>query len=144
MLEDLKGLFNPNRMLEPIQESLNNSAQNWLLGHPFLNWLVEHPFASLLLLLLLWFLLGGLLRAISNLSERIWLGLLQSPLNLSRVILAKFRPDHLLNLGLFYPAFSTTEKQKRLSYIVKRLEELKQEQDELWQEMTKILEIKIK
>jgi len=141
MLEALqKGTL--NTIVEPLQQLITTSVQTWLKEHPVLAWLFDHPLGTLLLFILLWLLLGGLLKAISSLTERVWVTLLQSPLKLTQWLVGKVSKNLSIPLNFAIVASPPETKEKRLSYIVNRLEELKKEQDELWQEMTKILDLK--
>ena len=100
------------------------------------NWLISHPLVSILMLPLLWLLLAGLLKVIANLSEKFWVALLHFPVKLSELILSAIRKIFKI------PHKSSTVQEDRLAEIVKRLTELKKEQDQLWQEMNNIVENK--
>ncbi|MDX2097480.1 MAG: hypothetical protein SFW36_06855 [Leptolyngbyaceae cyanobacterium bins.59] len=125
-----------------MQEAIVGSFQNWLLQHPFLLWLVTHPLWSVGIVLLAIFLFWGLLQAVTRLTERIWLFILQAPLKL---IQGGFRVLTFL-ISRKTPETTPIEVQKedprqRLTTIVNRLEALRQEQDALMQEMKQLLAI---
>lgn len=133
-----------NTAVEALQQAISASFANWLKAHPILAWLITHPLLTLALFLLLWLLLGGLFRAIARLTEQVWLSLFQSPLKLGQWLIGRV-PQPLIrafNLGTANPLSNPNDKEERLSSILSRLEEIKQEQDELWQEMTTILALK--
>jgi len=125
-------------------ESIENTLQNFLKGHPILNWLISHPLASIIMVPVIWFLLGGLLKAIAELSEKFWIAFLGFPIKLGRLLLIKIRKIFRIpnKSGIDLAVVQVKDEETRLANIVKRLAELKKEQDHLWQEMTNILENK--
>lgn len=135
---DLDRLFgNPlgrltNQVLQP--------TQDWLTVHPFWNWLLIHPLWLLGLVVLVLFLFAGLMGAMARLTEAIWLALLQAPIRLIQLVFMGVAK--LLQMP-FAPKVSPAPQpnpQERLTIILNRLENLRQEQDELLQEVRSILE----
>jgi hypothetical protein len=139
------------RLLEPIFTPL----QEWLAVHPLWNWLLTHPLWLLGLMVLMLFLLAGLLGAIARLTEAVWLAILQAPLRLVQLLFwgivkllkLPFTPRVLPAM----PSRSTSapvpplgnqlDIQARLTVLLDRLDGLRQEQDELLQEVRSILAI---
>ena len=127
-------------MTATLQKSVFNSLQSWLETHPIVSWLINHPFWTLGILLVLLLLFGGLLRVIGRLTEEIWLIVLRSPFRLVRLLInpiykiTKTSPPKRTSLK-----FGENDKQEKLTRILLRLEEIKQEQEELLTEMKVIL-----
>lgn len=127
-------------LINGLQAALMESIGGWLTSHPIIGWLVTHPlFASGLLLLFL-FLFWGLLSAIARLTEGIWLFIVQLPLRLAQWLFG------LIAKGLKMPATRvmmgsapTKANPDRLSQILNRLDAIHKEQDELMQELSKLL-----
>lgn len=117
------------------QNFINNAIQNWLESHPKIDWMVDHPLWTLILGLLTIFLFWGLLNAIARFTEQFWLALLRSPLKLSQWI---FRGSPKLVAGLFRLK-PKEDPQKQLKEIVDRLEELRKEEDQLIEQVRKIV-----
>jgi hypothetical protein len=133
------------RLLEPILAPL----QGWLVVHPVWNWLLTHPLWLLGLMVLVLFLFAGLLGAIARLTEAVWLAILQAPLRLvqllfvgvAKLLKMPFIPrvtSTTVNQPVD-PVLSPTNSQERLRNILDRLDHLRQEQDELIQEVRSIL-----
>lgn len=133
-----------NTAVEASQQAIAASFANWLDAHPILAWLIAHPILTLVLLLLLWLLLGGLFRAIARLTEQVWLSAFQSPIKLGQWLLGRVPQPFLssFNLRTANPSSNSNDKEQRLSSILSRLEEIKQEQEELWKEIITILGLK--
>ncbi|MBD3883036.1 hypothetical protein IFO70_14825 [Phormidium tenue FACHB-886] len=124
-------------------DSLTQPIQDWLLAHPYGNWLLMHPLWAIGLVLIVLLLLSGLFGAIAQLTQRLWIALLQFPVLLTRWI---FVGTFQLGRAIFQlkpaPAPTADTQQQRLAEILDRLEVLKQEQDELLQEVKQILAVK--
>lgn len=134
--------YRPTQQLtQQLTSSFLAPIQEWLLAHPMWHWLFTHPVWLLGLVLLVLFLFVGLLGAIARLTEALWLAILQSPLKLAQwlfvgvLMLLKlpFRPK------LVAAPQSATSPDERLSLILNRLEDLRQEQNELLDEVRSIL-----
>lgn len=130
-------------MLGSFWYTITAPIQDWLAVHPLWNWLFAHPLWLLGFGLFIIFLLSGLLRAIGRLTEWLWLAILRLPMRLTQWI---FKGVSLLVISLFGlkrpappPQIASTD---RLIDIVNRLEALKQEQDELLQEVKSILAVR--
>jgi hypothetical protein len=141
------------RLLEPILAPL----QGWLVVHPVWNWLLTHPLWLLGLMVLVLFLFAGLLGAIARLTEAVWLAILQAPLRLvqllfvgvakllkmpftPRVTRATVSPSvSQIAAQPVSPTLSQPDAKERLTTILDRLDYLRQEQDELIQEVRSIL-----
>ena len=127
-------------------ESLTQPVQDWLLAHPFGNWLLSHPLWAIGLVLIALLLLSGLFGAIAQLTQKLWIVLLRSPVVLigwlvaGIVLLVKAPFSASFNAKKQLPAAET--QQQRLAEILDRLDDLKQEQDNLLQEAKQILSTK--
>jgi hypothetical protein len=127
---------------EAIQGAVVGIFQNWLMAHPILGWGVTHPLLSLGMGLVLFFVLWGLLRAIAQLTERLWVILLRVPIRLGQWI---FR--QLPNIFRFQPNFLSvdqthlpTDREQHLRELLLRLEHLQREQALLLQDIKNSLE----
>lgn len=118
------------------------SLQDWLEAHPILAWLLIHPLATLAIFLVFLLLLSGLLRGIVQLTDKVWLAILKSPFQLGQWLLKKatkmFKSQVSPSITSTQDA-SPSDKQERLAYILNRLEEINQEQEELLKEMNIIV-----
>ena len=129
-------------MVEAFQRTIVTSFQSWLEKYPIASWLIEHPLWILCIFLLLLLLFGGLLRVIGRLTEETWLIILQFPFRLAQWLVNlmykaftnAFTTSKATNLN-----FGKNDKQEQLMCILLRLEEIKQEQEELIKEMKAIL-----
>jgi hypothetical protein len=133
-----------NSAANVLQKEIATSFENWLEAHPVLAWLGAHPLLALIIFVLLWLLLGGLFRALQSLSERAWLIVLGFPIKLFQWSLRKV-PQTLsssVNLALTESELNAKDKEKRLLSILSQLQEIKKEQEKLWEEMTTILALK--
>jgi hypothetical protein len=132
------------RLLQQLTSSIMAPFQEWLLAHPVWHWLFTHPVWLLGLVILSLFLFVGLLGAIAQLTEAVWLAILQFPLKLVQWI---FTAVVALFKLPFTPRFTASSspnpetQTERLTLILNRLEALRQEQDELLGEVRSILTI---
>jgi hypothetical protein len=124
-----------------VQTAKPNFMAGWLDQHPILHWMVDHPLGAILLLVLGMFLLTGLFKAIAYIAEQLWIAVLRFPMQLGRwgwrLVSGGFKP------ALAQPTFPKGEKEQhreRLTYVLHRLEAIKQEQDRLLQELQELLE----
>jgi hypothetical protein len=133
------------RLLQQMTQQLTSSIlapiQAWLLAHPMWHWLLTHPVWLLGLVLLFLFLLVGLLGAIAQLTEAVWLTILQFPFKLAQwvfvgVLMLVKLPFRSKLIASPQPSINPDE---RLTLILNRLEALRQEQDELFDEVRSIL-----
>lgn len=134
-------LSNP---IDRVLDRVTAPIQDWLSAHPAGYWLVSHPIWLLGLVLILLLLLSGLFGAIAQLTQRLWIGILQAPFALAALIFATTL--RLFKLPFRWQAKSTQPEpnspQDRLSQILARLEDLKQEENELLQEAKAIVSLK--
>ena len=126
------------RLLQQLTHSVMTPLQEWLLAHPVWNWLFTHPVWLMGLMFI------GLLGAITQLTETVWLAILQLPLKLVQLIfvgiLALFRLPFRPKLTAA-PNPNPETQTERLTLILNRLETLRQEQDELLSEVRSILAV---
>lgn len=119
-----------------VQTTIADMVNTWMLNHPYTAWFVAHPLITAGLVVVLLIVLRGLLGAIGQLTERIWLAILRLPITLTKWFL-------VLGTRLFNRATLPQPEQpsthQQLSALIDRLEALKQEQDELLQQVKAIL-----
>lgn len=129
---------------QSIQTGINSLIHDWMLAHPFFFWMVSHPLYSFVILLFAVLLLAGLFRAISSLTAGFWIQMLSFPFRL----LASVGKFTLGSAGTFsvwgFKRFSQPQdqqitSQEKISQIFSRLEAIKQEQDQLLQELSTLL-----
>lgn len=130
-----------NRLLDRLLDPIITPLQNWLMEHPFWNWLFVHPLWLLGLIVLVLFLFAGLMGAIARLTEALWIAILQAPLKLAQWlfigVIKLFRLPFAPKVTAL--TISSPNQHERLAMILDRLEALRQEQDELIQEVRSIL-----
>jgi hypothetical protein len=124
------------RWVEIFWKSLSAPFQAWLEQHPILSWLASHPLWLLAIILLTLFLLSGLLRAVASLTEQFWLLLLRLPILMvqwvwqgSLLLLRPIRPK------------AEPSAPNRLAELLERLETLRQEEEDLMQEIKSLLSV---
>ncbi len=126
-----------NGVTEGLQNTVVTSFQNWLAVHPAIAWMVHHPIPTLILVVVSLLLFGGLVRAIAQLTERIWITILQVPFKLSLWFWAWItHPLQGKKLAKSAPPPTTlpSTPQTQLVEILTRLEALYQEQSQLIKE----------
>jgi hypothetical protein len=128
--------------------------QSWLISSPLLGWGLAHPILGLTAAVAAVVLLGGLLRAIAQLTEQLWVKLLQMPMRVGQwlffqlLCLLKVRPRTVANtqnlvtadsLKLALNETNTSEPDQQMYEIMVRLERLQQEQTLLLQDIKTLL-----
>lgn len=142
-LQSVKGTLTgaTNQLADGVATGLQNtvvaSFQHWLAAHPIVAWMVHHPIPTVVLAVVLLLLFWGLVRAIAQLTERIWITILQVPLKLSLWFWTWItRP--LAGMTVLKPAQlagdTSPTPQAQLVEILTRLEALYQEQSQLIKE----------
>ncbi|MEM9217082.1 MAG: hypothetical protein AAGD25_22395 [Cyanobacteria bacterium P01_F01_bin.150] len=76
----------PNFLNQNLHQMLWNPLKIWLGEHPLVYWFLSHPLILLGLSLLILLLLAGLVSAIAQLTQNLWLRLLQLPVQLVRAL----------------------------------------------------------
>ena len=134
-------ILNP---LDQFWQSILNPIRDWLSQYPWLQWLVTHPLWLGGTILLIIFMFSGLIGAIGQLTQKIWIALLRSPfLLLQWLFVGIFRLTRMLLGWKTEPAkLPADNSQTRLQELLDRLDTLRQEQDELLQEVKTILAAK--
>lgn len=106
-----------------------------------LSWWVSHPFLAIAFALLVLVLLQATLELLSNLIKQIVLWFVRLPYKLVYGLFSKtVRPFNTLKFPLATPTSAQTRE--RLITVLNRLERLRQEQDQLLQELQDILILK--
>jgi DNA uptake protein ComE-like DNA-binding protein len=127
-------------MIDVAQDAIANSVQTWLDAHPIIGWFIIHPLILIATILLLIWLSWGLFRAIAQLSERLWIGLLRAPFQL--LGLCWQLATRLLQRSNSEPQPALPDepnKQEKLATLLARLEDMRREQDELLKEVQMML-----
>ena len=125
-------------LLEPVFKSL----QAWMATHPVIAWIMSHPLWAIALFFIVLLFFWGLLGAIARLIQQAWLLILQAPLKLLRWLfngLFKALPMRVLKTG---EPTVLEQREQRLLETLNRLEALRQEQEQLMQEVKTILMLK--
>lgn len=134
-----------NAVTQPIQQWLNNHPfLHWLVTHPLM-WLIAHPLWLLGTILLILVGIVGLVNALGDLTRNLWISLFRLPLwigrSLTAGLMALIERSGLLNqlprLALGNP--QQPPPKIKLEKAIARLEALKQEQEELLQEVKSLL-----
>jgi hypothetical protein len=147
-----------------LQTAISSSISDWLQAHPvafrlvqLLIWATNHPIVSLVILLFAIAIAWSLIKAFGRLIETVGWLLLQTPFKLGQVLIGVgFKSlGKVRGLAVNQLAFGKTaelpalqnssskpiqqDKQQRLAEISTRLEVIRQEQNELLQEVAAIL-----
>jgi hypothetical protein len=131
-------VFYPNK-----NRDIAEMLQNWLIDSPILSWGFAHPLGGLVAVVVLIMVLGGLVRAIAQLTEQLWVRLLQLPMRAGQWLLTQLL--HLLKLKPPTANRSQTiianhpEPDPQICEIMMRLEHLQQEQTLLLQDIKTLL-----
>lgn len=119
---------------------LESLISDWLQDQPQVVWSVTHPLLSIGMVFLMFFLVWGLLKAITSLIEKMWVLLLKAPFIFIKFLVKLWFPAYKNIPGLTPKNLTVQESQNRSQIIVHRLEELKIEQDALLKELKTILD----
>ena len=122
-------------VVDRFNHSFGSSIAIWLTNHPLIAWAVGHPFitliASLIIAVLTIRLMATIYRAIANIIDRMWLGILRSPFILLKLIFgweAKTKADSLNTVVTNYEVTNDSEK---LALIMARLNTIEQQQEQI-------------
>jgi hypothetical protein len=138
---------------QAMQNAMGEMTQNWLMAHPILGWGVTHPLWALGMVVALAFMSGGLLRAIAQLTEQLWIDLLQLPMRAIRWGLNRLLPwrkpqpstQTSAPVGFYTPTLKQNQtglqsaNHQQLCEIMVRLEQIQQEQALLLQDIKALL-----
>lgn len=129
-------------LTEGIENGINSYVTNWMNHHVILAWFLTHPLYSIGIFLGSIVLIWGLFQAVSGLIVKSWMAVLLSPVTLVRSLLPKtVKLTAITNKnGSLSPKSDSEYTKERCKTILHRLNEIKQEQDTLLQELAKILE----
>jgi hypothetical protein len=144
---------------DALQNAIDATVKNWIDAHPAIFWLVSHPLVGIAILLLLILMTLGLLQALGSFFAEGWLFILQSPGKFMQGFFS-VGSKSLGNIGgaavnslvsrnpgsnnhsalqLRGVESNNLESQERLANILTRLEDIRQEQNQLLQEASAIL-----
>ncbi|MEK0179849.1 hypothetical protein [Microcoleus anatoxicus] len=143
---------------DAIKNAIYTTVKDWMDSHPVILWLVSHPLIGLAMLLLFILIILGLFQALGSFFAEGWLSILQFPgkfiqgvfsvgsksvSNLGGVAVNSFSRNPGLHnnsaLQLSGVESNSLESQERLANILTRLEAIRQEQNQLLQEVSAIL-----
>jgi hypothetical protein len=119
-------------------------VQTWLImDNSLLKWGFAHPLGGIVAVVILVVLFGGLVRAIAQLTEQLWVNLLQLPMRVGKWLLAQV----LYLLKLKPPTAdkpqtliaNNPDPDRQIGEIMMRLEHLQQEQTLLLQDIKTLL-----
>ncbi len=124
---------NADNLVARMGASLQASLERWLLEHRVISFFWHHPPMLVLAVVGILILISGLWRAISRVSEQVWITLLSLPLRLL----------HLVGLGSiqWLRRRADPTPQSRLAEITARLDDLSQEQEALLKELRSLLKL---
>lgn len=123
-----------------VQNVVATSMKTWMAEHPIVSWIIAHPLWTIVLTVLVIFLCWSLLGAIAQLTQRVWLALLQAPLKLTQLLSkGAFQAFQSADASSLTKVKGQQDVQERLSKIFSRLEALHQEQEALMREMRSML-----
>jgi hypothetical protein len=162
--EHLSNAFSKNieQAINAVLAQQMNDINAWINAHPALSWLtqslvwgINHPILGLILLFFALFLIWQLFKVMGYWFEQALVALLKAPFQFIWFILtlsfkflrkpttnnAKIQQTEVKSLALSpaIPALTTQEHQERVVKILTRIEVLRQEQNDLLQELTAIL-----
>ncbi|WP_017717867.1 hypothetical protein [Kamptonema formosum] len=152
--EDLNHSFS-----ETVRSAISFSLKDWTDSHTLVLWGISHPILSLAIILVASFIIVGFFQAFSSLFEEAWLFILKSPGKLVRGALSfgsksvrdggkvaankrfSVKPVERDNYNWDMSGVKSLSlnSQERLSKIFTRLEEIKQEESQLLQEVSALL-----
>jgi hypothetical protein len=119
-------------------------VQTWLImDNPLLKWGFAHPLGGIVAVVILVVLFGGLVRAIAQLTEQLWVNLLQLPMRVGKWLLAqifyrlKLNPRIASEPQVFIA--NNPDPDRQIGEIMVRLEHLQQEQTLLLQDIKTLL-----
>ena len=115
-------------------------VQAWLIHNPFLRWCFVHPMGGIVAVVILVVLFGGLVRAIAQLTEQLWVKLLQLPMRAVRWVIAplfQLKPRTSDKPQLLIA--SNPDQAQQMGEIMVRLEHLQKEQTLLLQDIKTLL-----
>lgn len=129
-------------LTEGIENGINSYVTDWMNHHVVLGWFFNHPLFAIALFLIFIVLIWGLFQALSALLVRTWMSILLSPVLLVRSLLPKAYQStaNTINYRLSSAKPDSEDPKKRCNLILQRLNEIKQEQETLLQELAKILD----
>lgn len=124
-----------------VVSAMNDSFQTWLNAHPTIDWTVNHPLWAAGVVLIAIFLLWGLLRAIAQFIEQVWVAILRSPLLLIQWFFGLSRSTYqrVIAAPKEMPVEPEPNLEHRLTDLLNRLETLQQEEADVLQEVKTLL-----
>ncbi len=128
-------------LTEGIENGINGFMSDWMLQHQTLAWFLNHPLYSILILVLSVVLIWGLIQALSGLIVKAWTSVLLSPFKLIKPFLRIGSKSAVtaMNNGFVSMKLDSTDPKEQFNYILNRLNEIKQEENNLLQQLEKIV-----
>jgi len=129
-------------LTEGIENGIKGYVTDWMNHHVVLGWLFNHPLFAIAIFLISIVLTWGLFQALGGLIVKSWMAVLISPVTLVRSLLpiGSKLTVNTINNRFLSPKLDSEDPKERFNTILQRLNEIKQEQDNLLQELAKILE----
>ncbi|MFB2838480.1 hypothetical protein [Floridanema evergladense] len=129
-------------LTEGIEKGINSYVTDWMNHHVVLGWFFSHPLFAIALFPLSIVLIWGFFQAVGGLIVKGWMSVLLSPMLLVRSLLPKGNQStaNAINNRFSSPKLDSENPKQRFNTILQRLNEIKQEQDTLLQELAKMLE----
>jgi len=118
------------RVMDNALDPVRFSIDQWLAEHGWIRFLLSHPLVLLGLLLLALFLISGAWRALSRVSENLWIFMVGLP----------FQALGWFGLRGISLLKQRTQPRDRLTELLNRLDALRQEQDAVLKEVRSLLE----
>jgi hypothetical protein len=134
-------MINSDWLLEGFSDAINNVIQSWLQAHPRIAWAVHHPIWDLVIVFVIIFLFWGLFKAIGNLSEWIWIKVFQAPFRVIQ-FLFQWSVGVLRRAPGAAPVNAEETPQERLVTLLAQLEQMRQEQDKILQEICTLVGVR--
>jgi DNA anti-recombination protein RmuC len=129
-LENLSASFS-----QGIESAISAYINKWIASHPTLFWIANHPIQTILIAILIIFLIPILLNVLANLVKQIGIFVLKSPFKLSNSLISTVKERKLLPTR----TSENLNRSEQRSKILGRLDAIKQEQEELLQELATIV-----
>lgn len=129
-----------NYLVDSVVNSVGSSINNWLIQHPLIAWLVNHPLitfvGSFLILILIIRLLVTIYRAIADMIDRLWLGILRSPWLLLKLLFGwSAKP---VTTESTITNYEVTHNPEQLQEIMVRLDKIQQQQEQIIQDLAQL------
>jgi len=128
-----------DRLIDTLGNSISSRFDLWLTNHPFWAWSIEHFVISLvggaIALVLVIRLLITIYRAIALTIDRMWLGILRSPIRLLKFVFGWEVKPKTDTLNTTITNYEVTNNPEQIQQILTRLDTLAQQQQQIIQDL---------